>query len=120
MKSIFVSIFLFSFLAQYAHAINWTCAPVKFADGSSGSGESFVLLESGSDYIRPRGDHKQVLKFVGEDLTSAEWQKMYRDDWGGIGAIWLRGKPNFADGRADFIAAYANYSGFVKASCTKF
>ena len=118
MRVLFIFI-LITFATQSIGA-NWTCAPLKFADGSKGSGESFVLIEDGKNYKMPRGEHTQTLNFVGEELSSVEWQKMYLDQWGGIGVIWLRGEPGFKDGKVDYIAARANLSGFMKTTCNKF
>ncbi|MDA8860023.1 hypothetical protein N9I33_01010 [Paracoccaceae bacterium] len=111
--------FLIIFASQSA-AKNWTCAPEKYADGSAGHGGSFVLLENGKDYDMRKGQTSQKLKFLGEYLTTYEWQKMYLDERGHIGVIWLRGVPGFKDGKADYIAAYPNYSGFIKTTCDQF
>ena len=111
---------IFYLIANPLEALNWTCTPWRYSDSSTGSGDSFVLIQNGKDYDMPMGGSKNRLKFVGEYLTTFEWQKMYRDEWGGIGAIFLRGEPNFKDGKADLIAAYPNNRGFVRSTCTKF
>ena len=104
-------------VATQAAAYNLTCTPWTFADGSSGSKESFVLLQDGTGFKMPRGNSFQKIEFVSEDLP---YRKMYKTNYGGLSALFLLPEEDDDPNTVALVMADPWFSGYQKSSCTKF